>query len=268
MGDTQDRLDAVRNSHTRLSELSHKLTGEQIEGPSACQDWTVAQVYSHLGSQSEIFELFLDAGLGRAEPPGGETFQQIWAVWDARSPADQVARSVAANEALVGRFNAATDEQRRAFSLNAFGRNVDFDGLLQMRLGEHALHTWDVAVVDDPAAVVAPDAVDLLVDVLPEMAGRAGKAKAELPVVMVTATDPDRGFKLVPDGVRLEATAGQATDAELATATQLGLASVHLPAEALVRLVYGRLSARYPAQGKVETEGVTIEDLQELFPGF
>ena len=45
-----------------------------------------------------------------------------------------------------------------------------------MRLSEHAVHTWDVAVSLDPAAEVAPDAVELLLVQLPMLAGWTGKA--------------------------------------------------------------------------------------------
>ena len=36
--------------------------------------------------------------------------------------------------------------------------------MAQMRLGEHAMHTWDVAVMRDSKATVAGDAVELILD--------------------------------------------------------------------------------------------------------
>lgn len=45
-----------------------------------------------------------------------------------------------------------------------FGMTPDIVGLLRMRLSEHAVHTWDVAVVLDAAARVDAHAVALLID--------------------------------------------------------------------------------------------------------
>lgn len=43
-------------------------------------------------------------------------------------------------------------------------------------------------------------------------------------------------------------------------------ATVELPAEAFIRLVYGRLdAARTPT---VRTEGIELDDLRAVFPGF
>ena len=44
-----------------------------------------------------------------------------------------------------------------------------------MRVGEHAVHTWDIAVALDPKATVAADAVDLLIDTAPAIVARAMK---------------------------------------------------------------------------------------------
>ena len=47
---------------------------------------------------------------------------------------------------------------------------------MRMRLGEHTLHTWDVAVALDPSAQVSPDAIDLLVDGLGDLVAPGGEA--------------------------------------------------------------------------------------------
>jgi hypothetical protein len=56
-----------------------------------------------------------------------------------------------------------------------FGMDLDTAGLARMRLGEHAIHTWDIAVALDPAATVAPDAVSLLIDALGQLVARTAK---------------------------------------------------------------------------------------------
>lgn len=246
---------AVRASHDRLAGLVAGLDGDGLRARSYDAEWSIADVLSHLGSGAEIFSLTLAAGLSGGESPTMDDFKPIWDTWNARSPEDQAAESVAANEALVARVEALTPEQRAAFQVTMFGRMpMDLAGVLGMRLSEHAVHTWDVAVALDPAATVAPDAVDLLIDRLPMMAGFTGK-KAGAPVtVAVTTTGPDRTFTLDTGGVTL-APAG-AGDAPAA--------SLSLPAEAFLRLVYGRLDD----EAGLEASGVTLAELKPVFPGF
>jgi len=253
MADTATWIRAVRSSLDRFGGLLRPLTAAEVEGPSYNRDWSIADTASHLGSQAEIFGLFLDAGLTGAPAPGGEVFGGIWDRWNALAPAEQVRRSVEANEALITRIEQTTDEERDAFALSALGRELDLTGLVGMRLAELALHTWDVAVALDPSATVSDDAVDLLVDELPAVAARAGKADDGEPVAVVT-TDPDRTFALDPaDPVTLRPSAAAGAD-------PLGL-----PAEALLRLVYGRLDPDHTPAG---VDDPRIGRLRTVFPGF
>lgn len=246
---------AVRASHDRLVGLVAGLDGDGLRAQSYDREWSVADVLSHLGSGAEIFSLYIQAGVTGGDPPAPEAFKPIWETWNARSPEDQAAQSIAANEALVTRAESLTPEQRSAFHVTMFGRMpMDLAGVLGMRLSEHAVHTWDIAVMLDPAAKVAPDAVDLLVDRLPMMAGFMGKQAPAPVAVAVTTTGPERSFTLDTGGVTL-APAGSADTTA---------ASLALPAEALLRLVYGRLDGE---QG-LRASGVTIAELKSVFPGF
>jgi uncharacterized protein (TIGR03083 family) len=252
-------LAAVRRSHDTLASLVGKLDASTLTGPSACSEWTVAQVLSHLGSQAEIFSLFVDAGLAGGDPPSRDVFGPIWDAWNSRSPEAQAADSVTANEALVARLEGTDTAQLDGFRLDLFGHQVDAAGLLRMRLSEHAVHTWDVAVALDPSAEVAADAVELLIDGLGEMAGRTGQVPAQPLQATVTTTGPARHFALTAvDQVRLEL-----TDNPVA-----GGSSIELPAEAFLRAVYGRLDDIHPPHGPVHADGVTITDLQSIFKGF
>ena len=165
----------LRSSHDRLTELVLHLDGDQVTAPSYDDDWTIADVASHLGSQAEIFGAFLDAGLAGDEPPGSDLFQPIWDKWNAMVPADQASASIEANDAFVRRVEALTPDERERFAINLFGRDTDLDGLATMRVGEHAVHTWDIAVALDQKATVAADAVDVLIDTAPGIVARAMK---------------------------------------------------------------------------------------------
>ncbi len=245
---------ALRASHDRLAGLVAGLSGEGLRQQSYDTEWSVADVLSHLGSGAEIFALAIDAGAAGGDPPAREAFQQIWDAWNARSPEAQAADAIEADAALVGKIEALTPEQRAAFSVAMFGpAPFDLARVLSMRLSEHALHTWDVAVALDPDARVAPDAVELLIDQTPTLVGFLGK-RAPAPVaVAVSVTAPERAFILDTGAVSLVPGGG-------ATAT----ASLALPAEAFVRLITGRLD---DAAG-LTASGVTLLELKSVFPGF
>ena len=251
-------IQALRHSHHSLRALVEPLTDGQLEHRSYCPDWSIAQVLSHLGSQAEIFGLWLDAGLTGQDLPGQDTFRPIWDGWNTRVPRAQAADSLEANEALIQRFESLDAGQQERFHLELFGMDLDTTGLARMRLSEHAIHSWDVAAALDPAARVAPDAVGLIVDTLGPLAARSGKPAGTKLRLHVSASDPQRDFTLESgDTVTL---------APSAPGEDPGLPDLQLPAEALVRLVYGRLDPAHTPP--VETRGVDLDELRRLFPGF
>lgn len=252
-------LRALRSSHDRLVGIVATLDEDGLRRQSYASEWSVAQVLSHLGSQAEIFSLWLDAGLSGSEPAGQEAFVPIWDVWNARSPREQATESVAVNEALVSRLEALRPAELESIRLGLFGMTLDAAGLARLRLSEHALHTWDVAVAVDPAARVAPDAVALLIDGLPMSMAWLGK-KADAPtVIAITTTDPAREFTLDTGGVAL--TPGSSADGAAS-------GSLDLTAEALLRLVYGRVDDSALASGEVRLSNVSLSDLRTVFAGF
>jgi uncharacterized protein (TIGR03083 family) len=248
---------ALRASHDRLSGIVARLDTAALETRSYATEWSIAQVLSHLGSGAEIFLLNLEAGLTGGDPPGQEAFVRIWDVWNARPPQEQASQSIAVNEALVSRVESLTPEQLASFRVAMFGMNLDITGVLRMRLSEHAVHTWDVAVMTDTAARVSPDAVALLIDGVPQMIGWMSKKAAGPAVIAVTTTDPARTFTLDTGGVTL--TPGLPGSPS---------GSLDLTAEALLRLLYGRLDESSVASGEVRASNVDVPGLRAVFPGF
>jgi uncharacterized protein (TIGR03083 family) len=262
--DAQPWIDAIRRSHDRFSAAVAGLEPQQVHASSYDADWSIADVASHLGSQAEIFGRFLDAGLNGDEPPGPDDFGPIWDEWNGRSPEQQVADSVSANERFVAALEALSAEQREGFGLTVFGSDTDLAGMLGMRLGEHAVHTWDVEVALDPAAVVAHDAVELLLDGMPKMAARVGKPAHDERTIAVHTTAPERHLvlRVGPEGVRLHATDDRADDRAEQPSAQL-----LMPAEAFLRLVYGRLDSGHTPPHSGEDASLLAE-LRTVFPGF
>jgi len=252
-------ISVLRTSNDRLASVATPLSTAELNGPSYDREWSIAQVLSHLGSQTEIFSISLDAALEGRDPPGFEAFQPIWDAWNTRSADAQAADCLQDNEAFVGRLEALSDEQLASMHASLFGMEFDAVGVFRMKLGEHAVHTWDVAVAVDPSAEVASDAVDLLIDGLGELAARVPKPDVQPMRVRVRTAGPDRDLLLsVADNVTLEDwAAGQEVDGV-----------VSLPAAAFLRLVYGRLDEAHTPAVEVDGPSGTLDDLRRVFPGF
>jgi uncharacterized protein (TIGR03083 family) len=248
-------IGALRHSHDHLQTLAEPLDLGQLQQRSYCSEWSIAQVLSHLGSQAEIWSLFLDAGLTGQEPPGQDKFGPIWAAWNAKDAQAQAADGLRADEATLERFESLDADQRARLRLRVFGMDADVTGLARMRLGEHAIHGWDIAVALDPSATVAPDAVSLLIDTLGQLAGWAGKPDGRQRTLRIWTSDPERHFVL-RTGTDVTLTAADGDD---------GPPDLRLPAEAFIRLVYGRLDPAHTPPA--ENGGVDLDELRQLFPG-
>lgn len=254
-------IEALRGSQRRLADLAGPLSPEQVRGQSYDTEWSIAQVLSHLGSQAEISRAGLDAAVAGQPQAGPESFQAIWAVWDARTPDEQAAESLAQDAAYMDQVEGLTDSQLDGIRAELFGMTFDAAGLVGLRLGEHAVHTWDVAVMFDPAATVAADAVALLMDRLAMTAGFTGRPTGEPWRVLIETTGPEQRFLVDPSGERVALTA--AADGESADAR------VRMPAEALLRLVYGRLDPGHTPPVEIVEGGPDVLDrLRAIFPGF
>lgn len=246
---------ALRNTHDTLTSIVEPLEVSELRRPSAASEWTIADVLSHLGSQAEVFGLFLDAGLSGEEPPGREAFVPIWDVWNAKRPEEQAIDALRADGAVTSRFESLDAGERARVRLSMWGMELDITALARMGLGERALHTWDIAVALDPAATVIPEATGLLIDTLGDMVGRAGKPDGTKRQWHIATHDPERHFLLeTGDAMTLTATDGQETP------------DLRLPAEAFLRLVYGRLGPGHtPALEATQSQ---LTELRQLFPGF
>jgi uncharacterized protein (TIGR03083 family) len=249
-------IGTLRRSHDRLQALVEPLGQDQLDQRSYASEWSIAQVLSHLGSGAEIFGLFLEAGLAGQDPPGREAFGPIWSTWNAKDAQAQATDALQADEATVEQFESIDPDQKAQLRLQIFGMDMDTTGLARMRVSEHAIHTWDVAVALDPSATVAPDAVGLLIDTVGQFAARTAKPDGKQRRLLVSTTDPERHF-ILETGDAVSLTESDGSD---------GLPGLRLPAEALVRLVYGRLGPSHTPP--VETDGVDLDDLRALFPGF
>jgi uncharacterized protein (TIGR03083 family) len=254
-----DWIAALRASHDRLAALIGDLDEQALAARSYDSDWTLADVASHLGSGAEIFGLVLDAGLRGDAAPGSDVLVPIWDVWNAKSPVQQRDDALVADAAFVARFEAMTDDEVAGFALSLWGQDFDLGGFARLRLAEHPVHVWDIAVALDPTALVAADAVDLLIGGLPLLAARSGRPSDPAYTVRIRTTDPVRDLVVTTSDPVVLAPADPSADYD---------GEVSLPAEAFVRLVYGRLDIAHTPPLVEETGTRGLADLRETFPGF
>jgi len=264
--DPRTWIATLRESHDNLDSLVRPLSPEQVRGQSYDTDWSIAQVLSHLGSGAEIALLSLPGALGEAEPVSRDAFPPVWDKWNAKSPDEQAGDALVSDEKHVSTLEALTDEQLAAIDMDFFGMmRLDAAGMVRMRLGEHVMHTWDVAVMADPAVTVQADAVGLLIDNVSQfLAPRLGKPLAEPFSVRITTTDPARDYLLTSaESITVTDWPDEAGDGGVAG----GVPHVTMPAEALLRLAYGRLDPDHTALS-VSGDPEVLDKLRTIFPGF
>ncbi len=252
---------ALRTVHDDLAALVPGLSPEQLTGPSAATEWTVAQVLSHLGSGAEIALASLQAALSAAPAPGADFNPGVWDRWNAMSPDEQAAGFLDHDERLVATFEGLTAEQRETtrIDLGYLPAPVPVATLAGLRLNESAAHAWDVRVAVDPAAGLDGTAGQLLAEQytggLGVMLGFIGKADALAAPAVVEIEGSGFGFDIA-DRV------GMTASVTGPTATFAG------PLEAAIRLVTGRLTPDHTSGDVAVTGAVTLDDLRRVFPGF
>ncbi len=254
-------LALLRAASQRFTDLTGSLSAEQLRAASYADEWSNAQVASHLGSAAEIFGLLLAAGRTGDPPPPPELWQQVWDRWNALGPEQQVAESVRAQADLIATVETLDPGERERFRVEAFGTTLDLAGLIGMRLSEQTIHGWDVAVSQDAGAILAPDGVAELIDGLGPLAAWLPPVPGLAPVTVVT-TYPDRRFRLGFDPTR---TIEPATDSEPDVTDGDAEPPLMMPAEAFIRLIYGRLD---PAHAPGVPDDPRLPPLRAAFTGF
>ena len=255
--DPRALIAVLRTSHERLAGLVRPLTPDHLRARSYDTDWTIAQVLSHIGSGAEIATLSLAAALGGRGQLDQGAFPAIWDAWNNRTPEMQAADCLTWDGEHVSRLEQLTDAELGSIGLDFFGRQLDAAGLIRLRLSEHAIHVWDVAVSIDPGATVAQDAILPVTEQVTQLFPFIAKPAGDFFRVRLRTTGPDADYLLeVGESVTLSEWAeGGEADGE-----------IRLPAEALLRLFYGRLDPEHTPE--YTAEGIDLDRLRAVFPGF
>lgn len=252
----KEAIAALRRSHDEMVAFIDKLSPEDLQRPSGASEWTVAQVFSHLGSAAELGLNTLTSG--QADPDAAPA---VWDRWNAMAPTEQTANFVAAAGRLVEALEALDDDAlaTRKVDLGFLPAPVDVAFMVKLRLSEVGLHGWDVEVAFDPAATVAGYIVPFVLENLPMFAGFFAKPTGTTGRIAIETHGPAGAYllELRDDGATLSSGIDGPAD------TRIGL-----PAEALLRLTGGRLApAHTPPSVTVEGD-LSLDDLRGVFPGY
>ncbi|MGW4912817.1 maleylpyruvate isomerase family mycothiol-dependent enzyme [Streptomyces sp. NPDC004270] len=264
MTDRADRtIDALRSGHDYLTAVVHGLASADLNRPSGASGWDVSQVLSHLGSGAEISLAVLEGALNATGTPDQDFNKAVWARWDGMSPIERAEGFVAANDALVSRYEGLDTQTRKELriDLGFLPMAADAATVAGIRLTEFAHHTWDVEVAFDHEAPLLSTLTGLLLDQAGPFLDFLGKADAldARPVrIAVHTTAPERAFGLeVANSLTLTDVPDQ-PDAVL-----------NAPAEWWLRLTTGRHApAHTPSEVSLASTSLTLDDLRRVFPGF
>ncbi|HVA70422.1 MAG TPA: maleylpyruvate isomerase family mycothiol-dependent enzyme [Acidimicrobiales bacterium] len=248
-----NRLHVLADSVRHLKEVASRIDPAKYTSPAYPSDWTIADTFSHLGSGAVIGERrFEDSIANRESDPAFNA--SVWDEWNAKDPKTQVKDCLVSDAAIQSSLEMATDEQRRTFHFMMGPFSFDFDGLVGLRLGEHVLHTWDIEVAIDPLATLPNGAANAILDGVQFIVARAAKPTGVAREVTLRTVDPVRDFTLVLD----------IDTVDLVEARHEGSVDLEIPAEALVRLIYGRLDKKH---SPASASGNVADFLRPIFPG-
>jgi uncharacterized protein (TIGR03083 family) len=258
-------LDADHRTYERLAALVATLTDDLLIQPSAASEWTVAQVLSHLGSGAEITLATMRAAESGSDR-GPDANNAVWTRWNAMSPREQADGYLRAGKELDEALG-ELDSQRRddlQVPMAFLPEPAGIDLFTGMRLNEAALHAWDVEAAFNPTATIPDGVAAVLIEQylgpLAFLLGFTGKPDrlTSRPVTLaVHTTAPERTLGLeLGDRATLTAAPAQSHG------------DLRLPAEALPRLLSGRL--RTPdREGDIRVDGpLALDDLRRVFPGY
>jgi uncharacterized protein (TIGR03083 family) len=252
-----DQLAALHASVTRLGAIVSGFDADGLQAKAYPTEWSVADVLGHLGSAAAINQARLDAGLSGTEI-SEEFVHGVWDEWNAKSPDAKAADALRVDGALLEQLESLDDADRARVHYSLGPLSVDFALLVQLRLNEHVLHTWDIEVVLDPNATLPADAAAFIVDGLGMIAQFTGKPTGVEHDVQVHTVDPARDFTIALGAKHVALTPYEPT------VSNRDVPNLVIPAEAFVRLVYGRLDPAHtpPVRGDAD-----LDELRQAFPG-
>jgi hypothetical protein len=192
----------------------------------------------------------------------GDFNQTVWARWDVLSRREQAAGFLVWNERLTTLFESLDEEQRDGLrvELPYLPAPADIATVGRMRLSELTHHSWDIRSISDPDATLDAEAVAEMLQTAGDLAwiSKPAVLDGRYAVLTVVTAEPATQLTLhLTDPVSIDTRVAGRTDGTL-----------HLPAEAWLRLIAGRLGADRTPDTVDLTGPISLDLLRKLFPGY
>ncbi len=242
-----------------IREYLGELTPEQWELPSACAEWQVRDVVSHLIGGAERQAESMERGRGGdSNPPAGFVPPEPAALSIINAQRDIDRRNEMAGHFLEF-FDASYEKLHREFDEFAKGSwdtlcwhvrrgAMTAAAYVELRIQELAIHDYDIRSAFQPDAGLDPDCVPVLIDMSPRWLGMCFRPSEKLPKPVVYRFDVgSENYRMTVTGDEFEMVSGEAPQADLSLAAN---------GEQFLLFTYGRLSAADGIHlGKLSVQG-------------
>ncbi len=269
----EHRVAVAKRLAANIRAYLGELTPEQWESQSACAEWQVRDVVSHLIGGAERQAESMERGRGGdSDPPAGFVAPDAAALSAANAQRDIDRRNEMAGRILES-FDASYEKLHQEFDRYGEGswdtlawhmRRGAMTGAayVELRIQELAIHDWDIRSAFDASAGLDPDCVPVLMDMSPRWLGMCFRPSAPLPKPVVY------GFNVGSEAYRMTVT-GDAFQMEAGKASQPDL-SLSATSEQYLLFTYGRLTASDGIHlGRLSVQGETshLDQFEVWFKG-
>jgi len=253
------RVAVAKRLAANIREYLGELTPEQWELPSACAEWQVRDVVSHLIGGAERQAESMERGRGGdSNPPAGFVPPEPAALSIINAQRDIDRRNEMAGHFLEF-FDASYEKLHREFDEFAKGSwdtlcwhvrrgAMTAASYVELRIQELAIHDYDIRSAFQIDAGLDPDCVPVLIDMSPRWLGMCFRPSAKLPKPVVYRFDVgSENYRMTVTGDEFEMVSGEAPQADLSLAAN---------GEQFLLFTYGRLSAADGIHlGKLSVQG-------------
>ena len=276
MAGIESQIELVKTLASSISARTGSLTPEQLALPSACAEWQVQDVVSHLvGGAERQIDSMRRGRAGDSGPPEGFTPLESSVM-----SATNAQRDISRRELLGGGLVAAFDDHYARLYEEMDGFSPDgWDTLcwhlrrgampasdyVELRIQELAIHDWDIRKALEPEPSLHPDSIDSLLSMAPKWLDMCFRPadKLDKPVVYEFDLAPPHETSII---VRV---AGDSFDMPTAEGTS-DRWTVCGEAPAFLLFIYGRITGQEAiAANEFAISGAIgpLERFEEWFQG-
>ena len=259
MTEIEQRVAVAKRLAANIRDYLGELTPGQWELPSACAEWQVRDVVSHLlGGAERQAESMARGRAGDSNPPSGFVPPE-----PAVLSANNAQRDIDRRDELAGGILEAFDASY-ALLHNEFDEFVEgsWDTLcwhmrrgamsaasyVELRIQELAIHDWDIRSAFEPGAGLDPACVPILLDMSPRWLGMCFRPSTPLPKPVTYGFDlGSEHYRMTVTGDTFQMDPGDAPSADLLLSAT---------GEQYLLFTYGRLTAADGvSSGKLKVQG-------------